>query len=203
MKEKIKSVPDLALNSHKHITANIEGLVHFRSWQYNVADRFKDKTTQEIKQTLRDTSNPFAILFENWLGDFNIATGIRNANAFNAREVFYIGNRKIDKRGTVGTHNYIDVQWLSSIDELLKLKEKYTIVGIDNIAGSVSISQYKFVPNTLFVFGEEGTGLTPTMQSLCKDIIEIDIFGSVRSLNCGVASGIICYDFVRQIKSFL
>jgi len=203
-KQKIRTVPDLSMTSplHRdHVKAEIFGEDNFRLWERNVADHFKDKSTEEIKQTLQNTAMPFAVCFENWLGDFNISTGIRNANAFNAREVFYVGNKKWDRRGAVGVHNYTSVTFLPTIDDLIKLQEKYIIIGIDNVPGSVPLSTYQWQPNTLMVFGEEGAGLTPAMQSLCRDIVYIEQYGSVRSLNCGTSSGIIMYDFIRKVNA--
>jgi tRNA G18 (ribose-2'-O)-methylase SpoU len=168
-------------------------------WQRNVTDAFKEKTEEEISASLQATAHPFAVCFEHWTGDFNMATGVRNANGFNAREVFYVGDKKWDRRAAVGVHNYTEVQWIPTIEEFKKLKDRYVIVGIDNVPGSVSLSSYQFVKDTLFVFGEEGVGLTPTMQSFCKDIVEIPMYGSVRSLNCGVASGIIMHEFVSRM----
>ena len=200
MKQKLQTIPNLADGSSAHQAAIAAGDDHFRSWQYNVADHFKDKTVEEIKQTLRATANPFAVCFEHVIGDFNLGTGIRNANAFNAKEVFYVGNKKWDRRSAVGVHNYTEVQWLSDLEDFKKLAERYVIVGIDNVPGSVPISTYQFSPNTLFVFGEEGVGLTPGMQAMCKDIVEIPMYGSVRSLNCGTASGIVMHEFVSRFK---
>ena len=201
MTPKIKSVPDLSETSPKHLEAIAAGNEHFSLWQRNVADHFKSKSEEEIKTTLQSTAHPFAVCCEHLIGDFNLGTVIRNANAFNAKEVFYIGDKKWDRRAAVGVHNYTSVQWLPTIDDLIKLQERYVIVGIDNVPGAVSLSTYQFVPNTLFVFGEEGVGLTPAMQSFCKDIVEIPMYGSVRSLNCGVASGIVMYDFVSKFRS--
>ncbi len=199
MRAKVRTQIDLSAQSPLHIAA-LSNPDHFRMWERNVADHFKDKSEDEIKQSLKETANPFAICFEHWLGDFNMGTGIRNANAFNAREVFYLGDKRWDRRAAVGVYNYTEVQWLENIDELIKLQDKYVIVGIDNLDGSVPLSTYRWQPNTLMVFGEEGVGLTPAMQSFCKDIVAIEMFGSVRSLNCGTASGIIMHDFVRQIN---
>jgi tRNA G18 (ribose-2'-O)-methylase SpoU len=199
-KLKVRTVGDMSLTSPAHQAAKEAGTEHYRSWERNVADHLKDKSEDEIKQILRQNSHPFAVCFEHWIGDFNLGTGIRNANAFGAQEVFYIGDKKWDRRAAVGVHNYTEIQWLPTVEHFLKLKEKYVIIGIDNVPGSVSLSSYQFVPNTLFVFGEEGVGLTPTMQSLCKDIVEIEMFGSVRSLNCGVASGIIMHEFVSLFR---
>jgi tRNA G18 (ribose-2'-O)-methylase SpoU len=39
------------------------------------------------------------------------------------------------------------------------------------------------------------------MQNLCEDIVFIEQFGSVRSLNVGTASGIIMYEFVSQYRA--
>lgn len=200
MKEKLRTIPNFADTSPLHQAAIAAGDDHFKSWQYNVSDKFKDKTQEEIKQTLKETSHSFAVCFEHVIGDFNMGTGIRNANAFNAKEVFYVGTKKWDRRSAVGVHNYTEVQWISDIEDFKKLKDRYVIVGIDNVPGSVPISTYSFPENTLMVFGEEGAGLTPEMQSLCKDIVYIEMFGSVRSLNCGTASGIAMYQYINSQK---
>lgn len=197
-KEKIKTIPNLAETSPKHQKAIADGNEHFKAWEYNVADHFKDKTIEEIKSSLKSTAHPFAVCMEHLIGDFNLGTVIRNANAFNAKEVFYLGDKKWDRRSAVGVHNYTEVQWLPTVEDFVKLKDKYVIVGIDNVPGSRSIRYYRWPENTLMVFGEEGVGLTPAMQDLCEDIVEIPMYGSVRSLNCGVASGIVMYDYVEK-----
>lgn len=195
MRAKVKTTPDLSIVSVEHQKA-LTDPDHFRLWERNVADRFKDKSDEEVSAELRATANPFAVCFENWIGDFNLGTGIRNANAFNAKEVFYLGNKKWDRRSAVGVYNYTPVQWLPTIDDFKKLKERYHIVGIDNVPGSFSMKYHNWQSNTLMVFGEEGTGLTPEIQKLCEVILHIDMFGSVRSLNCGVASGIAMHAFI-------
>ena len=96
MKLKVVTQPNLSLTSSEHIQAAKDGEEHFRKWERNVADHLKDKSDEEVQATLRASAHPFAVMFENWIGDFNISTGIRNANGFNAKEVFYIGNRKWD-----------------------------------------------------------------------------------------------------------
>lgn len=200
MKEKVHTIPNLLKDAPLHQAALAEGKNHFGSWTHNVADRFKSMEVSDIKEELRKTALPFAVCFEHVINDFNMATAIRNANAFNAREIFYIGNKKWDRRGAVGVHNYHDVKWVSTLDDLIKLNDRYTFVGVDNVPGSVSISSYSFQENTMLFFGEEGVGLTPKLQSLCKDIIHIDMYGSVRSLNCGTASGIAMFAAASQYR---
>ncbi len=199
-KLKQRTQGDLSINSPLHQAVMADPETNYTAWQYNVANHLKDKTVPEIKKHLQETANPFAVCFEHWTGDFNLATGVRNANGFNAQKVYYVGDKKWDRRGAVGVHNYTDIEWLPTMEDFLKLKEQYVIVGIDNVPGSVAITSHTWKKNTLMVFGEEGTGLTPGMQALCEAIVYIPMFGSVRSFNCGTSSGIAMYDFVSRYK---
>ena len=199
MKPKITTQPNLSLSSPAHQAA-FQDEEHFRRWERNVIDKYKDWSEEEIGADLRMTAHPFAVLFENWVGDFNLSTGIRNANGFNAREIFYLGNRKWDKRGAQGVYNYSPVQWLSTIEEVDALKKRYVFIGIDNIPGSIPMETFQYPVNSLLLFGEEGTGLTPGMQAMCQQILHISMFGSVRSFNCGVASGIAMHDLVSKYR---
>lgn len=199
-KEKVKTQGDMAAYSTAHQDALKDPEANYRAWSRNVTDELKEKSEEEIRQILQATANPFAVCFEHWIGDFNMSTGVRNANGFNAKEIFYIGERKWDRRGAVGVHNYTEVQWISKVEDLTSLKDKYTFVGIDNVPGSVPMAEYVWPENTLMIFGEEGPGLTPAMQNLCKDIVHIEMYGSVRSFNCGSASAIAMYDFVAKYK---
>jgi tRNA G18 (ribose-2'-O)-methylase SpoU len=200
MTPKTRTSPDVSLSSDSHVAAMKDIDSHLRSWAHNVKDDFKALSPDEIKLRLKETANPFAVCFENWIGDFNISTGMRNANAFNAKEAFYVGNKRWDKRGAVGVYNYTDINWIPTMDDFLKLKEKYIFIGIDNVLGSVPLAGFRWQPNTLLIFGEEGVGLTPETQALCEAVVEIEMYGSIRSLNCGTASGIIMHDFVSKMR---
>ena len=116
----------------------------WNSWTYNVEDRFKGKSKEEIQQILKSTSNNFAVMMEHWQGDFNIGTMIRNANAFNAKKVFYYGKRKYDRRGTVGTHHYVDLNYIDDFSRLISLKSDFAFVCMDNIAGAVPMENFEW-----------------------------------------------------------
>lgn len=189
MREKVRTKPELAAKTE----------TDYRLWERNVAPHLKEKSDDEIKAELAATAHPFAVCFEHWQGDFNMGSGIRNANAFNAKEVFYLGDKKWDRRSSVGVYNYTNVQWIPTIEDFMKLQERYVIVGVDNIPGkSIPLRHYQWPTNAIMVFGEEGTGLSLPMQAFCRDIVEIEMYGSVRSLNCGVASGIMMHDYLHK-----
>ena len=175
-------------------------------WKRNVIDRYKNWSTESIKRDLQRTANPFAVCMEHWQGDFNISTLIRNANAFNAEKVFYLGKKRFDRRGTVGSHHYVDLVFLDGgISQLVELKKQYTFVAVDNNVpethklGNFSWSELKKPP--LLIFGEEGVGLTEGALNLADYTVEIPQFGSVRSLNVGTSSGIVMYDIMESLRN--
>ena len=96
----------------------------------NVLDKYKETSTEDIKEELKKTALPAAILMSQIEGDFNFSCIIRTANNFNISKVFYFGNKKYDKRGAQGTFNYTDVIFLSSLEEIKGLKQNYVFVGL-------------------------------------------------------------------------
>jgi tRNA G18 (ribose-2'-O)-methylase SpoU len=170
----------------------------------NVSDRYKNDrlvkwTTELIREDLQSKAFPYAVLMENFQGDFNLSSVIRSTNAFNGREVYFLGKKDWDRRGTVGTHHYTHVKRLKTREELLKLKETYTLVALENtVPSSVDLADYEWPSNPLIVLGEEGVGITPETLALCDAFVYIPQFGSVRSLNAAVAGSIAAYDFVTK-----
>ena len=166
---------------------------------YNVMDQYKAMTVDQIRHSVLSKTFPYAVLMEQWVGDFNISTMIRNANAFGAGEVFYVGKKKFDRRGTVGSHHYISLNHLRTIDDVKQLKDKYHFVCFENNRDStVPLADYQWPKMPLMIFGEEGTGITDEMMELADDIVAIQQYGSVRSLNVGTCSGIVMHDFVSR-----
>jgi tRNA G18 (ribose-2'-O)-methylase SpoU len=143
--------------------------------------------------------NNFSVLCCNLLNDFNIATVVRNSNAFLAKEVLVYGNKRYDRRGTVGTHNYTDVIHLKTRDQLLKLKEDYELVAVENsVPSAVALGDAQYNRPPMFILGEEGVGITPETLELCDKFVYIKQHGSVRSLNAAVAGSIIMNHYVNE-----
>ena len=175
-------------------------------WKRNVVNKYKNWPTESIKLDLQKNSNPFAVCMEHWQGDFNISTLIRNANAFNARKVYYLGKKRFDRRGTVGSHHYVDLVFLDGgVSELVDLKNKYTIVAVDNnVPNTQKLDKFDWISlekPPLMVFGEEGVGLTEETLKIADYSVEIPQYGSVRSLNVGTSSGILMYSFLQSLKN--
>ena len=77
-------------------------------------------------------------------------------------------------------------------------KNNLRIIAIDNQPGAVKLHESELPDNAVFVFGGEGPGISKEMAAAAEAMIEIEQFGSTRSINVGVASGIVMYEFVRR-----
>ena len=167
------------------------------SWQRNVRDQYKSWTTEAIKADLKAKALPCAILMAQVEHDFNIGSVIRNANAFGCTTVYYYGRKHIDRRGTCGTYHYCDVVHLPSFDQIRQLKEQYAFVALENnVPNTVPLAKFIYPKCPLLIIGEEQNGIEPALLELAEHRVEIEMRGSVRSLNAGAAAGIILYDFV-------
>lgn len=170
----------------------------------NIVDRYKHDrlvkwTTEMIKSDLQQNSFPFAVMMENFVGDFNLSSVLRSCNAMNGREMFYLGRKQYDRRGTVGTHHYTDLINVKTREELLKLKERYTFVALENsVPQAEPIYDFAWPENPLIIIGEEGVGITPETLELCDRYVYIPQYGSVRSMNAAVAGSIAMNDFVAK-----
>ena len=72
----------------------------------NVIDRYKGWPMERIVADLDSRRHDFHVAIENWQHDFNIGSVVRTANAFLAKEVHIIGNRRWNRRGAMVTDRY-------------------------------------------------------------------------------------------------
>jgi len=166
----------------------------------NVVDRYRYWTREAIVADLDQQRHSFHIAIENWEHDFNIGTVVRNANAFMAKAVHIVGKRRWNRRGAMVTDRYQHVQHHKTVEEfaLWAKDESLVVLGVDNIRNSVPIETTKLPEHCVLVFGQEGPGLSAEMISECQMILEITQYGSTRSINAGVASGIAMYEWLSQ-----
>jgi tRNA G18 (ribose-2'-O)-methylase SpoU len=165
----------------------------------NVVDSLKDLAIPDIANYCHSKSIPASVAMINIGGDFNLSTVVRNANFFGFRSVHYVGKKKWDKRGSVGTYHYTPMYHHKDEPSfLLQFAYGRTIIAIENNIPeyedkTVNLFDYKFdtVTEPIFVFGEENKGLSNNILDRANIILTIPNYGSVRSLNVGTTSGIV------------
>lgn len=166
----------------------------------NVIDEYRYWLHDAIVADLDRRRHPFHAAIENWEHDFNIGTVVRNANAFMAKEVHIVGRRKWNRRGAMVTDRYQHVRHHPTVEDLVAwaVEEDLRIIGIDNVAGSVPIEKTELPERCVLVFGQEGPGLSEPVREAADQLCSISQFGSTRSINAGVASGIAMHTWIRQ-----
>lgn len=166
----------------------------------NVIDKYKGLTVAEIKDDLDRSRHDFHVAIENFQHDFNIGTIARNANAFNAAGIHIIGRRHWNRRGAMKTEAYMNIFHHETVAEFIgwAKRNNLKLIAVDNQKGSKKLNEIELEKGSILVFGNEGDGLSKEMVEACKEMVAIEQFGSTRSVNVGVASGILMYEFVRQ-----
>ncbi|MBC7868739.1 rRNA methyltransferase [Candidatus Saccharibacteria bacterium] len=166
----------------------------------NVLDKYRYWTVEAIKADLDKSRIDLHIAIENWQHDMNIGTIVRNANAFNVAAVHIIGKRHWNRRGAMVTDRYLTIEHHATVEEFAgRMKQlKKTIIAVDNLPGAVNLSDITLPKDCVLVFGGEGPGLSLEMVQAAERMVMIEQTGSTRSVNVGVASGIVIYAWVQQ-----
>lgn len=166
----------------------------------NVIDKYKGVSVEEIKKDLETSRHDFHIAVENFQHDFNIGTIARNANAFNAAGIHIVGKKHWNRRGAMKTEAYMNVFRHKTVQDFIDWAKdnKFKLIAIDNQKGAKNLNNAQLSKGSILVFGNESDGLSEEMIKACEEMIAIEQFGSTRSVNVGVASGILMYEFVRR-----
>ncbi|MBT8224923.1 MAG: RNA methyltransferase [Dactylosporangium sp.] len=165
----------------------------------NVVDRYRYWRLAAIVADLDARRHDFHVAIENWQHDFNIGTVVRNANAFLAAEVHIVGRRRWNRRGAMVTDRYQHIRYHPDADDLLVWARGagLPLVGIDNLPGAVQLERATLPRRCVLVFGQEGPGLSEPVRQACAQVFSIAQYGSTRSINAGVASGIAMHAWIR------
>ncbi len=166
----------------------------------NVLDQYRYWTREAIVADLDTRRHSFHVAIENWQHDFNIGTVVRNANAFLAAEVHIVGKRRWNRRGAMVTDRYQHVRHHATVTGFADWAGTagLAVLGIDILPGSQPLETAVLPERCVLVFGQEGPGLSDEMQVHCAAVYSIAQFGSTRSINAGVASGIAMHTWIRQ-----
>ncbi|MGO2113191.1 MAG: TrmH family RNA methyltransferase [Pseudoclavibacter sp.] len=166
----------------------------------NVVDRFRYWRMDAIVAELDTARHPFHVAIENWQHDMNIGSIVRSANAFGAEAVHIVGRKRWNRRGAMVTDRYQHVEHHADIETLVGRARELDlpIIAIDNVPGCVPIERFAIPKRCLFLFGQEGPGLSPEAIAAASDVLEITQFGSTRSINASAAAAVTMHSWVLQ-----
>lgn len=166
----------------------------------NVADKYRYWTVEAIKADLDRSRVGLHVAIENWQHDLNIGTIVRTANAFNVAAVHIIGRRHWNRRGAMVTDRYLEIFQHPTVADFVAAVGDRHIIAVDNQPGALPLAMTTLPEYAVLVFGGEGPGLSPEMVAASEQMVMIEQLGSTRSVNVGVAAGILMYDWLKRYR---
>lgn len=165
-----------------------------------MVDTYRYWRVEAIVADLDTRRHDFHVAIENWQHDLNIGTVVRTANAFLAEAVHVVGRRRWNRRGAMVTDRYQHVHHHPQVEQLVAwaAERDLVVVGIDNLPGAKPLERVRLPRRCVLLFGQEGPGLSDAARSACAEVYSIAQFGSTRSINAGVASGIAMHAWIRE-----
>lgn len=169
----------------------------------NVAD-LKRKSVEEFR---RSEKFPLVVILDNIRSMHNVGSVFRTADAFLISGIWLCGytprppHRDIHKTALGATET---VQWneaVSTMDAILTLKQSgYSIYAVEQVEKSIPLHEFSLPESGKIgvVFGNEVSGIDPSVLESCDGSIEIPQFGMKHSLNVSVAAAIVLWELVGR-----
>jgi tRNA G18 (ribose-2'-O)-methylase SpoU len=166
----------------------------------NVLDKYRYWSVEAIVADLNTKRHKLEIAIENWQHDLNIGSVVRTANAFNVNAVHIVGKRDWNKRGAMVTDRYLTVIHHPSVADFSEhcTQRGIPIIGIDNVPSSKQLESAQLPESCVLLFGQEGAGMSNEAIEVCRDLYEINQYGSTRSMNASAAGAIAMYHWALQ-----
>jgi predicted rRNA methylase len=167
-------------------------------------------TPFEIFIASRKTGSEAGIVFLDGLTDpHNFGAIVRTAAAFGATAVIFPESKQVSLTGaavkaSAGMAFRIPlVSVKSSVSALKELKKK----GFSSYAllmnGKKKLGTEEFPPSTVFVFGNEGSGVSKGALSVADETLSIPMHGRAESLNVAASAASVLYEWSRQYPKAL
>lgn len=138
----------------------------------------------------------------------NLSRIVRTAGCCGVRQVICCGTAKIiDKiaRDSVDESSPLAVEvrvHRTLLPPLRELKASgYRLVGLEQMADSTSLFDYRFERRSVLVVGNERTGLEDELLRQLDDVVEIPVYGLPHAYNAATAASMALYEFCRQFPA--
>ena len=145
-------------------------------------------------------SHPFSIAVYNISKEYNIGSLLRTAHCAKTKEFFLIGEKSYNTYSAVSSEKWTKIYYFENIEDFLSYVHNttYNLILVEQAKSSVSIFDFEYPQNPLFLLGAEKGGLPITLTNKNYPIIEIPQFGLVHSLNLSCSGSIVIYHYLYK-----
>lgn len=151
------------------------------------------------------------ILTDNIIGEANIGSIFRLADAFNIEKIVFTGspinlNSNRLKRTARSTFKYVDYEYIeNAVAAVRSYKEEgYAALALEITSKSVAIDSvgYQNESKLLLIVGNEKNGISTEVLKLADKNLYIRMFGENSSMNVAQATGIALYEITKTLLPF-
>lgn len=151
---------------------------------------------------------PFIVAADGIQDPHNLGAIIRTAEAAGADGVIITKRRSASLTSTVyktsaGAASWIKVARVNSLAQTLEELKKKGIWIYGAEADGTPFHKAKLDGGCCLVIGSEGSGLSRLVRETCDQVLSIDMYGHVNSLNASVSAGILIYEAVKYRRESL
>lgn len=159
----------------------------------------------EFKETAKI---PLVVILDNIRSLNNIGSVFRTSDAFLVESIYLCGitatppNPEIHKTALGAEYS---VEWKyfeDTVNAVENLREKgYTVYAIEQVENSTMLDELQLDSQKKYaiVMGNEVKGVQQVVVDACDGCIEIPQYGTKHSLNVSVTTGIVIWDFFKQL----
>jgi len=150
--------------------------------------------------------DPFLVALDEIVDPHNLGAILRTANAAGVHGIIITKHRSVGLNATVaktsaGAVEYTPIARVTNLAQtLMWLKDMgLWIYGAAGEAACTYTETHMTGPICL-VIGNEGSGMSKYITSVCDFLVSIPMHGEIESLNASVAGALLMYEIVRQRK---
>lgn len=154
---------------------------------------------------------PIVVLTDNLMGDANIGSLFRLADAFSIEKIVFCGssvnlNSNRLTRTARATVKYVDNEWWERPEDALEYFKKlqYKPIALEITSDSVRLDSINFdqEEKILLVVGNERHGISSSLLKKIEVKVHIEMFGNNSSMNVSQAAGIAFYEITKTLPPF-
>ena len=163
-------------------------------------------TTKEFKECKKI---PLIVVLDNVRSMNNVGSVFRTSDAFRIESIYLCGitscppHAEIHKTA-LGAEETVEWKYFKNTEDAInELKQQeYTICAIEQVVGSVMLDNISLNKTGKYsiIMGNEVKGVQQSVVDMCDICIEIPQYGTKHSLNVSVTTGIIIWNFFKQLS---
>ncbi len=151
----------------------------------------------------RKGEKPFIVILDGITDPHNLGAIIRTCECAGVHGVIIPQNRACEVTDTVyrtsaGAVIHMNIAMVTNITRTIKELQQLGVWVYALEAGSKKLYKADFTYPTALIVGSEGKGVSRLVKESADEVLSLDMFGQVNSLNASNASAIAVYEVVRQ-----